>query len=222
MSDVSSEVNGLVTPSSSGSMLLERVLQETLRFGFQAVSSDPTLVDDVLIKLSDAARADIKGYFDSREVAVHLNFPQDYIKYPMLAILNADDNEREDLDMLGDYMGSTESFVSGTTRAQALGHALSSRDQVFCMAGRDSNATLGLYYLSTAILMLNRSTLHQQGAMNVRFGGNDIAFREDLMPEMTYARMLSVTCENYFLIGSTERVARHLCINLTADGTSFP
>ena len=204
--EIISEASGTV-----GTMLIERVLQDVLRKGFYELKLDPSLVDELFYKLRDVTRADIKDYLSAHNTAVHLNFPKDTITFPMLAVLNAGDNESEGLDALGDHFGHAE-YLGGQSANYFLGHGLNSQYHVYCLAGRDSNAVLWLYYLAKAILLLNRDTLDSHGIHNMMMSGQDISFREDLLPEFSFARLLTVSCVNYFAVQMTQRVASKLIV----------
>lgn len=194
-----------------GVMLLERVLQDVFRKGFYELKQDPSLVDEMFYKLRAATRADIKDYLSEHNVAVYLNFPKETFTYPLLAIVNSGDNESEGLDALGDHFGHAE-YLGGQTANYYMGHGLNSSYSVYCLAGRDSNAVLWLYYLAKAVLLLNRDTLDSHGMHNMMLNGQDITFREDLLPEFSFARLLTVSCVNYFAVQVTERVASKLIV----------
>ena len=196
-----------------GAMLPERVLEEVLEAGYAAIKEDQSLIDDLFHKLDKKSLDDIKGYYDTHSVAVRQNFPRDDIIFPIVTVVNGDDNENVDLDMLGDFMNS--GFDAGFTQnEQILGHGVSSTFNIYCLAGKDSNAALWLYYLAKAIFMVNAKVLFAHGLHNVVMRGRDITLREDLFPEFTFARVLTLSCDNYFSIKATERVANKLTVAL--------
>jgi len=195
--------------SLPGTSLPERVLQEVLKAGFIAIHKDQTLIDELFSTLPQSVRNSIKEYYAGHEVTVRLNFPRDGITFPLVSILSGSDNEATDLDYLGGFEGA-EFDSAYTTRVQALGHALRDDVQVFCMAGKDSNAVLWMYYLVKAILMVNMLTLEAHGLQNVTFSGRDVVLREDLFPEFTFARVLGLSFVSYFSVLVTERVAKAL------------
>jgi hypothetical protein len=189
-----------------GAVMPERVVQEVLKAGFLAIQNDLTLLDDLFYKLPQAALDSIKEYYGSHQVTVRQNFPRDDLTWPIVAVVSGGDNEDVQSDYLGGFEGA-DFELSMTGRSQVLGHALRSDLQVICMSGKDANAALWLYYLAKAILMIAALTLESQGLQNVTFTGRDIQLRDDLTPEMTYARVLGVSCVNYFAVRVTERVA---------------
>lgn len=197
---------------TAGAMLIERVLQDVLRRGFYELKRDTSIVDDLFYKLRLATRNDIKEYLEEHDTTVYLNFPKETFKYPLLAIVNASDDESEGLDALGDHFGGAP-YLGGETAGYYLGHGLNSRYNIFCLAGRDSNAVLWLYYLAKAVLMINRETLDSHGLYNVMMSGQDVSFKEDLLPEFSFARLLTVSCVNYFAVQVTQRVASKLIVN---------
>lgn len=197
----------------SGLMVPERVIQDLLKVGFVNLKTDLSIVDDLFFKYDKATRTDIKQFLTGNNFPVRLNFPKDDFVFPLLAVVNASDVEEPTLDMLGDY-ATTEFDTAGTTAYITLGHCLKSEYQIFCLAGKDSNAALWLYYLAKAILVLNFKTLNVHGMHNIIYSGRDITLREDLFPELTYSRMLSLSCDNYFTLQATEKVANKLVVQV--------
>lgn len=194
-----------------GTMMPERVFQELLKIGFTTIKSDTSLIDDLFHKLDEDTRDDMKAFFAAHVVDVRLNFPVDSILFPMVTIVNQSDNEDVSSDVLGDFMGQ-EFDEGGSYTTEILGHALNSSYQVYCLAGKDSNAALWMYYLTKAVLMLNVQTLYVHGLHNIVYSGQDIRVREDLFPEKTYARLLTVQCFNWFSVRATQRVVSKLTV----------
>jgi hypothetical protein len=192
-----------------GAVLPERVLQDVLKFGFDAIHKDQTLIDDLFYKLPKQVRDTIKQYYAEHIVTVRQNFPKDGITFPIVTVVNGADNEDTSLDYMGGFEGA-DFDLALVNRIQVIGHALRTDFQIFCLAGKDANAALWLYYIAKAILLINCKTLEAHGMQNVTFTGRDIQLREDLFPEFTYARIIGLSCVNYFGVRVTERVARSL------------
>ena len=199
-----------------GSSLPERVLQELLAFGLAKIHADPSLCDDLFWKLDEAAKADIHGYFADHAIPVRLDFPIDDWTFPLVTIQVASDDENVAGDFLGDYMTTQPNTLGGSVDMM-MGHALKSIYTVYCLAGKDSNAAMWLYYVVKAILVLNAESLMRQGLHNLTMSGRDISFQEQTLPEMTYARTLSLTCDNYFCVRKSERVATSLVQTLYVE-----
>jgi hypothetical protein len=200
----------------SGLMIPERVLQDLLKYGFNNVHSDQTLIDDLFHKYDPDTITAIKDYYANHTISIRQNFPRDDIKFPMVTILNASDSEDQSIDLIGDFLTS-DLDVTRTQATRTIGHGLRTEIQVFCLAGKDSNAVLWLYYVTKAILTANINTLNAHGLHNIIFSGRDITLREDLFPEITYARVLSISCQNYFSVKLTERVAKSLVFNVFTE-----
>jgi len=199
-----------------GAMLPERVLYEIMKAGWAALKLDPSLVDDLLYKLDEATRDDIKAYLTTHTVTVRQNFPKDDITFPIVVVTNGTDDENAGQDVLGDYMHTD--FDGGlSTGTLTLGHALDSTYNIYCLAGKDSNAVLWLYYLSRALMMINYPEFDKHGIHNALMSGRDVTLREDLFPEFTFARMLTLRCLNYFAVRVTERVANSLVVRVFTE-----
>jgi len=199
-----------------GVMLPERVLQDLLKWGFGVLNDDTSLIDDLFHKLDKKSLTNLKHYYDTHDITVRTNFPSDSFTWPIVSIVNADDSENPQMDVLGDFLGDSVN-AAGTEVSRLYGHALNSRFDVYCLTGGDSNAALYLYYLVKAILLLNMQALHVHGLSNITFSGRDVQLREDLFPEFTYARVLSVNCNNYFSVSLTERAAKSLQLRIFTE-----
>jgi hypothetical protein len=198
---------------SHGTSLPERVLEELFKKCFPRIQADTDLLDDLFHRLDDAALKDIKDYYKSHNVTVRLNFPIDDLKFPIVAVLCNSDDENVSADMLGDFM-TAEQEVSGTQRNEIVGHSLKSNFSIYCLAGKDSNAAMWLAYVVRALLALNSTFLAGNGLHNPVITTRDISLREDLFPEMTFARIVTLTCDNYFAVRRSERVASALTLSL--------
>lgn len=197
----------------------ERVLQEVLKAGIAQVKADTSLLDELFHKYDKTTLADMKSFYAKHNIPVRVNFPvgADWT-FPMIAIVSAADTENASADFLGSFMGA-DVDLARTTRYEIVGHATRSTFTVYCLAGKDSNAALWLYYVVKALLVLNYDTLINHGLHNATFDGRDIQFREDVSPEFTFARTLSLTCDTYFAVQRTERVANSLVVNVFTEGT---
>ena len=199
-----------------GTVIPERVIQEVLKLGFAAIHEDQSIIDDLFFSLPKDVKKEIKEYYAEHEVAVRQNFPKDAIKFPIVAVVNGDDNEDPSLDFMGDFM-TAEFDTALTNRLNVIGHALRTDFHIYCLAGKDANAALWLYYMAKAILVSNLLTLEAHGLQNSIFTGRDLRLREDLFPEFTFARMLGLSCVNYFSVRVTERVANSLVMNIFTE-----
>jgi hypothetical protein len=203
--------------SLSGAMLPERVLQDLLAVGFARVKKTPEILTDLFFKLPSDELSSLQSYFADHEFPVRLNFPQDAITFPLVTVVSNADSENVQADLLGDYLTSGYDAAAVEVQ-QVIGHAVHSDFQILCLTGKDSNAALWLYYVVKAILTLNIQTLNAQGLHNIVMQGRDVSLRQDLLPAMTFARMLTVTCDTYFSVRLTERVASSLVLSLFTEG----
>ena len=202
-----------------GSSMPERVLQELLRMGLAKVHEDPELVNDLLFKLDSDARQDALAYFAGHAIPVRLDIPIDDFTFPLVAVEVTDDQEDVPNDLLGDFM-TYRMEPGGTGMDEIIGHALKSTYTIYCLAGKDSNAAMWLYYVVKAILVLNLETLVKQGLSNITISGRGISFKEETLPEMVYGRVISLTCTNYFAVRRSERVATSLELSLFVSDNS--
>jgi hypothetical protein len=198
----------------SGVMIPERVLQDLLKLGFANIKADTSLIDDLFYKYDSETLNAIKTYYTEHEIAVRVNFPRDEFTFPLIAIVNTADLENVNSDLLGDYLTSEYSDASTVEIEKIVGHSVKSEFSIYCLAGKDSNAALWLYYVVKAILTMNTTTFNAHGMHNIILNGRDITLRQDLFPEMTYARVLALTCDNYFSVKLTEKIAHSLVIQI--------
>ena len=205
------------TPRLDGAMLPERVLQEVLKLGFDALKNDQTIFDDLLHKLDLDTRNDIKSFYSDNDVAVRLNFPRDALKFPIVAIVNQSEDDDPNLALLNNHMDIQYSYGSGNA-VNYVGVGQKCNYQIYCLAGKDSNAVLWLTYIVKAILLVNINELHKHGLHNISFTGRDITLREDLFTEFTYGRIVGVTCDTFFGVRLTEKVANTIQVRLLVTG----
>ena len=199
----------------SGSMLPEQVIQAVLDQGLKSLKNSPELIEDLFYKLNPQTLADIKTFLSITEIPVRLNFPTDNIVVPLVTILSSSDIEQQNLDVLGDYMAHTfdqEHYEDN----RFVGHAEHSEFSIYCIAGKDSNEAMWLYYVVKALLRLNTLTFEAQGMHNLIMNGRDVALRSDLLPLFTFSRVVTLTCDHYFGIRITDKIARSLVIQLFA------
>lgn len=199
-----------------GAMLPERVLYEVMKVGFNAIQLDQGLIDDLLWKLDSAAREDIKTYFANHKVTVRQTFPKEGITFPIVVVSNGTEEEPPQSDLIGDFMHG-DFDVALTQGTEVVGTANQSRYNIFLLGGNDSNLVMWMYYLAKAMCLVNRDTIARHGMHNVIFTGQDVNLREDLFPEFTYARVLTLSCLNYFSVLLTERVANSIEVNVFTE-----
>jgi hypothetical protein len=223
--DVSQAIQPITdaTPRIDGAMLPERVLQEMLKSGFAALKADQSTISELFHKLDLATLNDIKAFYAANSVTVRLNFPRDDLKFPVVAIVTQSEDTDPGLELLGHHMDYGYEGGSVVTY-KGLGQRCSY--QLYCLAGKDSNAVIWLTHLVKAILLVNMDELHKHGLNNVTLNTRDVTLREDLFTEFTYGRVIGVTCDTYFGVKVTEKVANSLGITLYAvnhqSGTKIP
>lgn len=213
-----------VIPSGSdlqgGPILVERVLYDIIKLGLEEVHADPSLTDDLFFQFDTNTRNDIHKFFEEHRVAVRQNFPQDELTLPMVAVVNGDDSEQAAFDLLGDDLLETFTPDIGETNT-LVGHAVQGTYRIFCIAEKDSNAALWLYYVIKALLILHRDQLQTHGLHNVVMSGADVTLREDLFPQRAFARVLTLSCIYFFSVPVTEKVATKLIMRIfTEDAVS--
>lgn len=205
-----------VTPTQVGTIIPERIIQEVLRLGLSRIHDDPSLIDTLFSTLDDTARNDIRAFYATHNVPVRVNYPRDAITFPLVAIVSAGDNENQSYDVIGDFFTS-EVDAARVEQINVIGYATRGDLNIMCLAGKDSNAPMWLYYVVKAILLLNRDTLVAHGLHNLTVAGRDVTFRDDLLPEFTYARSVTLSFDTHFSVTVSERVAKALTLSLFVE-----
>jgi hypothetical protein len=201
--------------SSSGCMLIERVLQEVLTRALLALKTDPGLIDDLFYKLSPTNIADIKNWISSQNIVVRTMYPEVGYTQPMVAIINTSEDEVAGADTLGDYIQEAGQDRPSGMVYQVYGITQACRYSIMCFAGKEANACIWLYNIVKSILLLNKPFLMQQGIEDpILISGRDLSFREDMLPEFGYVRAVELACNQRFSLYITEAVATSLKVTI--------
>ena len=198
--------------SPSGCMLIERVLQQLLQAAFAALKADPSTIDDLFYKVSSAERVSIKNWLSKLDVVVRTGYPEVGFTKPLITIVTEAEDEQAPMDFLGDQMGQEGLSEDGTQAYYTVGHVERCQYNLMCFAGKDANVVLYLYHLVKAILLLNMPLLQNHGLIAPTVTGRDLSFRDDMLPEFVYCRVVSLSCHQVYGLYVTERLATSLVV----------
>lgn len=195
--------------------LPELQIQTALKQGFAAVAANVDLLDDIFANYPADMLSEVKRYLTEHKVEVVLNWPKEGQTLPTIAIVNAGDSEAADKDVLGDFfeeltVGETDSNIS-----EYRGIALNGTYQMLVLS-QDPRLSMYLAYLTLTMLILNAQTFQEGGLHNVVLSAADLRFEEQLLPEWSNSRMVTLTCLHYHAVPVTERLLTQLVVVVSA------
>lgn len=194
-------------------VLPELQIQTALQQGFTSVANDIDLLDDVFHNYPEEMLAEVKQYLREHKVEVVLNWPRESMQQPTVAIVNAGDSEAADKDVLGDVFWELEVEETDANITEYRGIAKNGTYQMLVLSP-DPRLSMYLSYLVTTILILNASLFQEAGMHNVLISEADLRFEEQLLPDWSNSRMVTLTCLHYHAVPVTERLLTALCLNV--------
>lgn len=206
--------------SPTGCMMMERVLQDMFKQVFAVLKANTDPLGDLFYKLDAASLTDIKQWYANSVISVRLGYPDidKGIRLPLIAIITEQEAEMGPEDFLGDEMGQVQLSDDQASFSHVVGQTEQCTYNIMCYAAGDSNAVLWLSYVVKGILMLNRMFLAQQGAIDPTISCRDVSFREDMLPEAPYTRLVALTCKQHFSLRISEATAASLVVTTLVDG----
>lgn len=210
------------TPNGyAGDLFFEPLLRRFLSYQLKQIYHDIaapglTFFDDMFSRFGDDVRLQIKKWFsENSNISCTINFPREPIRLPMICIINIQDDEETTQAYLGDdggiqYIGQHDvttgpslygqpsQQIKATHARRVLSVPENHMTKVY-IATDDVNATLYLYYVVKALILLNKLDFDQYGgARNMKMGGSDFEHKEELFPEFAYCRVLTLRYEMNF------------------------
>lgn len=211
------DVNYAVTPNKGlGFNMPELVFAELIGFTFQQlrtqVQSPDNLIDQLFARLNADVRASIKTWIvEHPNLHIGLNYPQEDVAFPFIAIITEAEDEDENLAMLGDHggyhvLGSLAGDATqGSVDVRKVG--LSATTNVI-VATDDTNLTMYLGALLRYVFLMNKDAFTRlHDVHNLRVSQSDLKWDESMTPQFCYMRALTLRYNSYFDINITTRVA---------------
>jgi hypothetical protein len=195
-------------------VLPELQIQTVIRNGFAAVAANIDLLEDLFANYPEDMRLEVRQYLKEHKVETVLNWPRQGMTSPTIAIVNAGDNEAADKDVLGDEL---EDLTVNDTDEEITGYrgvALNGSYQLLVLS-QDPRLTMYLAYLVLTFLILNAPTFHAAGMHNVVLGSADLRFEENLLPEWSNSRMVTLSCLHYHAVPVSDRLLNVLNVVVT-------
>jgi len=222
----------LPTPNSStGFMYFEPVLRQFLAYQLKQIIAnvnDPgiTFIDEMFARWGDDVRLQIKKWLATTgNISVDINFPQEHMTLPLIAVVSAEDNEKTAEAVLGDFGGTL--YIGGSQVTKSNPQTLPPNvygqaealpdDRPLAMEARyllsvpearitrlyiatdDADSVLYLYTIVKALLIVNKLDFDQfVGVRNLKLNGGDLEHRQDLLPQFAYMKQLTLSYDTNF------------------------
>lgn len=194
-------------------VLPELQIQTVLDNGFKVLPTEPDLLDDLLKNYPPEMIVEAKKYLTEHRIVTCLNWPREGLTLPIVAIVNAGDSEAPDKDLLGDFI-SDELGSDDNELVEMQGTAKQGNYQMLCLA-QDPRLALHISLFVESLLILNTEELQKAGMHNILINSSDLRFEEQLLPEWTNSRLVSLSCLHYHAIAVTSRILKALVVETT-------
>lgn len=195
--------------------LPELQIQQVLTTGFASIAENVALLDDIFYGYPVAMQDEVKKYLSEHKVKVVLNWPKEGSTSPTVAIVNAGDSEATQFDVLGDYFTQLKVNSTDENVTEYQGIATTSTYQMLVLSS-DPRLSMYLSYVVTTLLVLNRMVFVEAGMHNINLSTADLRFEEQLLPEWTNSRMVTLSCLHYHAVPVTEKLLKTLVVKVEA------
>ncbi len=174
------------------SAMVERVVYTLLRGAFTNLAASPAMVDRVFRFLTDTERTNVKALLAQRPPNIVHGYPRRGLNLPCVAI--ALGSEQETDEYIDDYMGDDDVDADGesATGAQAVYGSRVRTTLSIVVVGLSPDHVQYLYQLVWAIVKAMKRPLNELQVTMQALSGGDVEPRDDLSPEMAFARTISV------------------------------
>lgn len=195
--------------------LPEFQLEQVLVSGLEALKTQPTLFDELFALYPASLVAEVKTFFtkDSRVIPVKLNWPRTGASTPSFNIVNAGDTEEADKDTLDSFMEETDNLDTDDTSVAYYGNAKRGTYQILCLAP-DPREALYMSLVAESLFIINRESLLGGGLHEMTISSSDLRFEEQLLPEFTNSRLVTLTCLHYHAVPRTTNLLTSLVVNV--------
>lgn len=178
--------------------MFERQLFQTLRDGIAEYISKPRRVERIFTDqgLTDTEAAKIRDYFQRLPPTVIHGYPREDSKFPLVAVILGAEGETDlFLDNTGGVLDADEAARLGEEDLEGGFIRTSGYDaEYMIMVVTDQpDITLSYYQIVKDIFTRQRDDLIKNGALGMRFSGNDMHPSDMYMPAYMFVRKFNVT-----------------------------
>jgi hypothetical protein len=191
----------------------EMRIKEALEAGFRSIANNNAVLDDVFANYPDALRLEAKQYLAENKIEVLLNWPREGQTQPCVAIVNAGEAEAPDKDVLGDFLEEVAVLGGDADLTAYEGIALNGTYQMLVLT-KDPRLAVYMTYVVFTLLVLSRDNFLSAGMHNIVLNASDLRFEEQLLPEFSNSRMVTLTCMHYHAVPVTERLLTMLNVDV--------
>jgi hypothetical protein len=175
--------------------MIQRYLIDLLKDGFDAITADPLLLDDIFLENYGLAKAEvdtIKLYYAAHPVMLVNGYSRQDNKYPAIAITLG--NEGESQTMLGDDAGMVDD-EGGLLDHCDINSAIWEHTYLLTVISEHPDVTAYYYEMAKTILLAGLEVLIEKGLASIKMQGQELLLDPTYMPEHLFMRQIIFTCE---------------------------
>ena len=194
-------------------VLPELQIEKVLVNGFAKVYQKVDMLDELFSHYPKEMREEAKKYLKEHNISVALNWPREGFTLPVVAIVNAGDQEAPDKDVLADFLEQEYLHAADLELKELHGVAKQGTYTLYCQSS-DPRLTLYISLLAETLLILNTMELQRAGMHNILLTSGDLQFNESLLPEWVNARVVSLSCLHYHAVQVSEELLSTLVVDV--------
>ena len=193
MNHLTPYANGPIGVGPQSLASAERVIYHTLRVGFDALVSDPSMVDRLFMLLDTDEKTTIKTMLTKNPPFVKHGFSRNNFDVPQLSVVVGSETLKE--TFIGGALGADEDVFAETTDGtfvQLEGEYVGTSIEVWITT---NHPDLTMYYYSIAWAMLSASVRDVFAPLNImlnNMNGGDIQPDSRWMPAHIFARRIGL------------------------------